>query len=101
MAQSKQDEHRAKPALNADQHFVPNMADMDYIAAFDKKEARIYNAMTTIVSATKDPILVTPRCHDTRLWKLNLDYEVLGHKYPDQLGILKTVPFGTLYPNVP
>ncbi len=46
---------------------VPKMADTDYIAVFDKKEARIYNAMTTIVLATKDPILVAPRCQDTGL----------------------------------
>ncbi len=62
---------------------VPKMADADYIAVFDKKEARIYNAMTTIVSATKDPILVAPRCQDTGLWKLNLDHEVSGQEYPD------------------
>ncbi len=58
------------------------MADADYIAVFDKTEARIYNATTTIVSASKDPILIAPRCKDTRLWKLNLDYKVLGQEYP-------------------
>ncbi len=50
-----------------------------------KKEARIYNPTTTIVSASKDPILVAPRCQDNRLWKHDLDYEVLGREYPDQL----------------
>jgi hypothetical protein len=40
--------------------------------------------MITILSATKDPILVAPRCQDTGLWKLDLDYEVLDRKYPDQ-----------------
>jgi hypothetical protein len=40
---------------------VPSkMADMDYIVVFNKKEARIYEATTTIVSASKDPILVAP-----------------------------------------
>jgi hypothetical protein len=34
---------------------IPKMADTDYIAAFNKNEARIYNATTTIVSASKDP----------------------------------------------
>jgi hypothetical protein len=63
---------------------VPKLADVDYIEVFDKKEARIYDAMTTILSASKDPILVAPCCQDTGLWKHNLDYEVLGHKYPDQ-----------------
>ena len=51
---------------------------------FDKKEARIYNATTTIISASKDPILVAPCCQDTGLWKLNLGNEVLGCEYPDQ-----------------
>jgi hypothetical protein len=63
---------------------IPKMADVDYIAVFDKKEDRIYDATTNIASASTDPILVAPCCQDTRMWKLNLDYEVLGHKYPDQ-----------------
>ncbi len=46
---------------------VPKLADADYIAVFDKKEVRIYDATTTIVLATKDPILVAPRCQDTGL----------------------------------
>ena len=57
---------------------IPKMTDADNIAVFNKKEARIYNATTTIVSATKDAILVAPRCQDTGLWELNLDHEVLG-----------------------
>ena len=53
------------PNLHSTLISVPKMADADYIAVFDKKEARIYNATTTIVSASKDPILVAPRCQDT------------------------------------
>ncbi len=71
------------PNLHSTLISVPKMADAENIAVFDKKEARIYDAMTTIVSASEDPILVAPRCQDPRLWKLDLDYEVLGHKYPD------------------
>ncbi len=66
------------PNLHSTLISTPKMADVDYIAVFDKKEARIYNATTTIVSATKDPIRVAPCCQDTKLWKLDLDYEVLG-----------------------
>jgi hypothetical protein len=55
------------PNLHSTLISVPKMADGDYIAVFNKKEARIYNAKTTIVSASKDPILVAPRCQDTRL----------------------------------
>ncbi len=48
--------------------------------------------MTTIMSATKDPILVAPHCQDTGLWKFDLDYEVLGCEYPNQFiaGVNKT-----------
>jgi hypothetical protein len=55
---------------------VLKLADADYIAVFDKTEARIYNATTNIVSASKTPF-VAPHCQNTGLWKLNLDYEVL------------------------
>ncbi len=71
------------PNLHSTLISIPKMADLDYIAVFDQKEARIYNATTTIVSASKDPILVAPCYQDTGLWKLNLDYEILGRKYPD------------------
>jgi hypothetical protein len=63
---------------------VPKMADADYITVLDKKVTRIYNALTTNVSASGDPILVAPRCQNTGLGKPDLDYEVLGHEYPDQ-----------------
>ncbi len=66
------------PNLHSTLISIPKMADMEYIAVFNKKEARIYGATTTIVSASKDPILVAPRCQDTGLWKLNLGYKVLG-----------------------
>ena len=66
------------PNLHSTLISVPKMADADYIVVFDKNEARIFNTTTTIVSASKDPLLVAPRCQDMGLWKLNLDYEVLG-----------------------
>ncbi len=71
------------PNLHSTLMSIPKMADADYIAVFGKKEARIYNSTTTIVSASKDPILIAPRCQDTGLWKLDLGYNVLGRKYPD------------------
>ncbi len=40
--------------------------------------------MTTTITALKDPLLVAPRCADTGLWKLSLDYKVLGCEYPEQ-----------------
>jgi hypothetical protein len=72
------------PNLHSTLISILKMADADYIAVFDKIEARIYYATTTIVSASKDPILVAPRCRDTGLWKFKQDYEVLGREYPEQ-----------------
>ncbi len=72
------------PNLHSTLISVQKMADADYIAVFDKNDARIYNATTTIVSASKDPLHVAPRCQDTGLWKLDLNYEVLGQEYPEQ-----------------
>jgi hypothetical protein len=66
------------PNLHSTLIGVPKMADADYIAVFVKTEARIYDATTIIVSASKDPILVAPHYKDTGLWKLDLDYEDLG-----------------------
>ncbi len=63
---------------------VPKMAEHGYIAVFNKHEARIYNGTTTKLTASGNPIIVTPQCEDTGLWKmeLDLDYEILGCKYP-------------------
>jgi hypothetical protein len=65
---------------------VPKMVDHDYIAVFDKKEARIYDGTTTKISANGKPIIVAPRCTETGLWKmeLNLDYKILGREYPER-----------------
>ncbi len=55
------------PNLHSTLISIPKMADLDYIVVFDKKEARIYNATTTIVSTSKEPSLLnnaarTPDC---------------------------------------
>jgi len=74
------------PNLHSTLISVPKMADHDYIAVFDKKEARIYDGTTTTISANGKPIIVAPRCTETGLWKmeLNLDYEILGREYPER-----------------
>jgi hypothetical protein len=64
---SEASEMNIVPNLHSTLISVPKMADANYIAVFNKKEARIYNAMTTIISATKDPILFAPLCQDTGL----------------------------------
>jgi hypothetical protein len=55
------------PSLRSMLISVPKMADADYITIFDINEARIYDATTTIVSASKKPLLIAPRCQDTGL----------------------------------
>jgi hypothetical protein len=46
---------------------MPKMADGGYIVVFEKSEARIYNGTTTSITASKDPLLVAPRCANTCL----------------------------------
>ncbi len=77
------------PNLHSTLISIPKMADADYIAVFNKKRGQ--NIRPNKYHASKDPILVAPCCQDTGLWKLNLDYEVLGREYPDQfiLGVNK------------
>ncbi len=70
------------PNLHSTLISMPKMADKGYIAVFEKSEARIYDGTTTTITASKDPLLVAPRCTNTGLWKLDLDYEVLGCEYP-------------------
>jgi hypothetical protein len=72
------------PNLHSTLISVPKMTDGGYIAVFEKSEARIYNDMTITITASKDPLLVASRCADTGLWKLDLDYKVLGCEYPKQ-----------------
>ncbi len=81
---SKASKINIMPNLHLTLISVPKMAEAYYIAVFDKNEARIYNATTTILSASNDPILVALHCQDTGLWKVNLDYKVLGREYPEQ-----------------
>jgi hypothetical protein len=39
-------------------------------------KATIYDAMTTMITALSNPIVVAPRCQITGLWKLDLDTAV-------------------------
>jgi hypothetical protein len=48
------------PHLHSTLISIPKMADNGYIAVFKKEKASIYNAITTTISASTDPILVAP-----------------------------------------
>jgi hypothetical protein len=82
--QPKASEINVVPNFHSTLISVPKMADTDYIAVINKNEARIYDATTTIVSASNNPLLVAPRCQDTEICKLNLDYKVLGQEFSKQ-----------------
>ena len=61
------------PGLHSTLVSVPKMVDEDYIVVFDKKSAKTYDATTTKVSATEQPVLEAPRCTTTGLWLMPLD----------------------------
>jgi hypothetical protein len=52
------------------------MANADYIVVFNKHMATIYDATTTTITASADPIVIAPWCQTTALWKLDLDKAV-------------------------
>ena len=61
------------PGLHSTLVSVPKMVDEDYIVVFDKKSAKTYDATTTTISATEQPVLEAPRCTSTGLWLMPLD----------------------------
>jgi hypothetical protein len=64
------------PGLHSTLVSIPKIANVDYIAVFDKHKATIYDATTTTKTALANPIIVAPRCQTTGLWKLDLDTAV-------------------------
>jgi hypothetical protein len=60
------------PELHSTLVCIPKMANADYIAVFYKHKATIYDAMTTMITALVDPIVLAPRCQTKGLWKLDL-----------------------------
>ena len=74
------------PNLHSTLISVLKMAEHGYIAVFDKREAKIYDGTTTTIIALGEPIIITPRCDDTGLWKMNidLDYKILGRESSNQ-----------------
>ena len=65
------------PGLHSILVSIPKMANADYIAVFDKhKQATIYDATTTMITALINPIVIAPWCQTTGCWKLDLDAAV-------------------------
>ncbi len=61
------------PGLHSTLVSIPKMLEKDFIVVFDKKSAKTYDATTTTILATEQPILEAPRCTSTGLWLMPLD----------------------------
>ncbi len=48
------------PGLHSTLVRVPKIVDKDYIVVFDKKSAKTYDAKTTMITATAEPVLEAP-----------------------------------------
>jgi hypothetical protein len=48
------------PELHSTLLSVPKILDKDYIVVFDKKSAKTYEAKTTPIMATAEPVLKAP-----------------------------------------
>jgi hypothetical protein len=55
------------PGLHSTLISIPKMANADYIVVFDKHKATIYDATTTMIIASADPIVIEPQCQTTGL----------------------------------
>ena len=60
------------PGLHSTLVSIPKIVDKDYIVVFDKKSAKTYDAKTTRITATAEPVLEAPRCTLTGLWLMPL-----------------------------
>jgi hypothetical protein len=66
------------PGLHSTLVSVPKIVDKDYIVVFDKNLAKTYNATTTTITATTEPVLEVPRCTLTGLWLMPLETKTNG-----------------------
>jgi hypothetical protein len=57
------------PGLHSTLVSIPKMANPDYIAVFNKHKATttMYDAMTTTITGSADPIVIAPQCQTTGL----------------------------------
>jgi hypothetical protein len=48
------------PGLNSTLVSIPKFADADYIVVFDKNKANIYDAKTTTITSSSNPVIGAP-----------------------------------------
>ncbi len=63
------------PGLHMALVSISKLADAGYTTVFNKNSAAIYDDETTIITATKPPVLDSECYKHTGMWKLNLDPE--------------------------
>ena len=85
------------PGLHKPLISVSKMADAGYTTIFDKNQARVYDASTTTVIASKPPVLIAPRCQQSGLWDTPLEPEASKHAstpddVDDQINIVFELP---------
>jgi hypothetical protein len=78
------------PQLHSTLISIPKMAEHGYIAVFDKKEAKIYDGTTTLITATGNPIIIAPRHTETGLWRMALDQQDQANACPEAMHMLAT-----------
>ena len=66
------------PGLHAPLVSIPKLADDNYTTVFDKTDAKVYDATTTKILATKPPVLIAKRCQQSGLWKMPLDPQTVA-----------------------
>jgi hypothetical protein len=66
------------PGLHSTLVSIPKIVDKDYIVVFDKNSAKTYDATTTTIMATTEPILEAPQCTSTGLWLMPLKTKTNG-----------------------
>ncbi len=66
------------PGLHSTLVSIPKIVNKDYIIVFDKKMTKTYDATTTTITATTEPVLESPRCTLTGLWLMPLKTKTNG-----------------------
>jgi hypothetical protein len=66
------------PGLHSTLVNVPKIVNEYYIVVFDENLAKTYDATTTTITATTEPVLEAPRCTLTGLWLMPLKTKTNG-----------------------
>ncbi len=79
------------PGLHSALVSVPKLADAGYTMVLMKHGVAIYNDNTTTITASNPPILESDWCHNTGLWRFNLDQDD-KHATPETINVIFDLP---------